>query len=183
MSANHYHFYYHSSLQNYDDASRAIPDSRMQTQIIDFGAARERHLTRARDESSIRALLIASATHDVDIVQELIGTSGLHPDATISGKPTALSYSVMKPHWPRMNFLLDSGAAPTTSDAVGMTPLHYAVLGGRVACVAALIERGANIEATNLKGISAVQMAAVNAPASCCHRYLRRLSHKCEVWL
>ena len=150
----------------------------MQTQIIDFATAREHHIRRERRETNIRTLLVAAATHDVDTVQHLVRDCGLHPDATLNGKPSALSYSVMKPHWSLMSFLLDSGAAPTTSDAVGMTPLHYAVLGGRVACVAALVDQGADLSATNIKGYSALEMAEVHAQGCDCSRYLKMLSHK-----
>ncbi|KAM3425651.1 hypothetical protein BST61_g7596 [Cercospora zeina] len=46
-----------------------------------------------------------------------------------------------------VQFLIDKGASPTTADATGVTPLHYAARFGTLAIMQALIRSGAVIDA------------------------------------
>jgi len=55
--------------------------------------------------------------------------------------------------------LLDGGAAVNQADQVDLTPLHFAVLGGSAACVAALVRCGASEAARDLQGKTPLELA------------------------
>ena len=95
------------------------------------------------DVSQTKQLLIAAALHQTARVRYFIEQLGLCPNSTYGGKPTALCYVVLKPNHTIMRYLLESGADTSAQDALGMTPLHYAVLGGCQYCVTSLINAGA----------------------------------------
>ncbi|KAF7311197.1 Ankyrin repeat domain-containing protein 39 [Mycena kentingensis (nom. inval.)] len=59
----------------------------------------------------------------------------------------------------RVHLLLQHGASPTAVDDWGMTPLHWAVLGGRAGCISVLIENGTIIGARDNKGWTARDLA------------------------
>ena len=103
-------------------------------------------------EATLKAFLVAAALHQMDRVRGFIETQGLHPDSTFGGKPTALCYAVLKPHHCLMEYLLERGASIKHEDMMGMTPLHYAALGGCAYCLATLIGRGAELNRCNKSG-------------------------------
>ena len=76
----------------------------------------------------------------------------MHPDCTYGGKPTALCYALIQPHRSLVGFLVSRGANVNYSDVLGMTPLHYAALGGCEHCMACLVHHGANRSARNVAG-------------------------------
>ena len=102
-------------------------------------------------EADIKAYLTAAALHQTAVVQHFIEALGLHPDASYKGKPTALCYAVLKPHHDLMDYLLGQGADVGYRDAMAMTPLHYAALGGCCCCLARLIAEGAPLNAENCR--------------------------------
>lgn len=102
--------------------------------------------------STLRDFLSCAALHRVDEVRYFVDERGLHPDCTYGGKPTALCYALIQPHRNLMEFLVSRGASVNYSDVLGMTPLHYAALGGCEHCVAYLIHHGADRNARNLAG-------------------------------
>jgi ankyrin repeat protein len=124
-------------------------------------------------ELEIKSFLAAAALHDTEAVQRFVVDDGLHPDTTCNGKPTALSYVVMKPHLELVWLLLAHGADANRADLMGMTPLHYAVLGGDMTCVMRLIEHGANPFAINCKGQSAIDVADAIPGFGALGRFLR----------
>ena len=129
---------------------------------------------RRPGELEIKSFLASAALHDLEAVQRFVVDDGVHPDTTCGGKPTALSYVAMKPHLELMALLLAHGADANRADAMGMTPLHYAVLGGNMTCVMRLVEHGANPFATNCKGQSAIDVADAIPGFTALGRFLRR---------
>lgn len=109
-------------------------------------------VTSQNDEEKVKAYLIAAALHQLQKVQHFVESQGLHPDATVGGKPTALCYSVLKPNLCLMIYLMERGADVNAVDAMGMTPLHYATLGGCRFCVVYLLARGARPDCENASG-------------------------------
>lgn len=103
-------------------------------------------------EETAKDFLVSAALHQLDRVRSFIESGGLHPDTTYGGKPTALCYAVLKPHRGLLAYLLDKGADVQRRDGMGMTPLHYAALGGCVYCAACLIGRGARLNVENCLG-------------------------------
>ena len=101
---------------------------------------------------TVKDYLVSAALHQLDRVRHFIELQGLHPDTTSRGKPTALCYAVLKPHHGLMNYVLSKGADINHRDGMGMTPLHYAALGGCAYCLACLINHGARINAENHLG-------------------------------
>src|SRR5262245_12368585 len=59
---------------------------------------------------------------------------------------------------------LDQGASPNSRDDSGNTPLLHAAGYGDVACVSLLLKRGAEVNATNAQGASALMRAATDPP-------------------
>ena len=102
--------------------------------------------------STPRDFLSCAALHRVDRVRYFVDERGLHPDCTHGGKPTALCYALIQPHRILMEFLVSRGANVNHSDSLGMTPLHYAALGGCEHCMAYIIHHGANRNARNVAG-------------------------------
>ena len=110
-------------------------------------------------KDQIQQLLIGAALQDFDRVKYLLEVFGLHPDSTIDGKPTALCYAVLKPNLNLVEHLIQLGADVNKSDGMGMTPLHYAAVGGCNYCVSILISRGAEINAVNSSGRTPASLA------------------------
>ena len=102
--------------------------------------------------STARELLTCAALHRIDRIRYFVDEKGMHPDCTYGGKPTALCYALIQPHRSLVEFLLGRGANVNHSDVLGMTPLHYAALGGCEHCMACLIHHGADQGARNLAG-------------------------------
>ena len=124
------------------------------------------------EQARIREYLLAAALHQEHVVRSYIEDYAMHPDATMGGKPTALCYSLMKPNIKLAKYLLEQGADHQSVDALGMTPLHYAAMGGCPACVFALLRRGAARAALNCKGETPVDLAASVAPKGPSHLLL-----------
>lgn len=99
-----------------------------------------------------RAFLFAAALRDFAKIRHLIEIKGLHPDTTTSGKPTAVCYAVLKQDNCLLSYLLKRGASVNIADRIGMTPLHYAALGGSPWCIAYLVRYGARLDARSHSG-------------------------------
>ena len=99
-----------------------------------------------------RAFLFAAALRDFARIRFLIEVRGLHPDTTVKGKPTAICYAVLKQDNCLLSYLIKRGANVNAADKIGMTPLHYAALGGSPYCIACLVRHGAQLQTRNLAG-------------------------------
>lgn len=108
--------------------------------------------TAAPGEATVKSYLLAAALQDVAAVRVFLEQAGLHPDASVGDKPTALCYAALKPHPGLLDYLLSRGADVGRRDGLAMTPLHYAALGGCPCCLARLIAAGAPLNAVNCKG-------------------------------
>lgn len=104
------------------------------------------------DVEDARAFLFAAALRDFARIRYLIEVRGLHPDTTIKGKPTAICYAVLKQDNCLLSYLIKRGASVNLADRIGMTPLHYAALGGSPYCIACLVRHGACLRAINGSG-------------------------------
>jgi len=104
------------------------------------------------DAEDAREFLFAAALRDFARIRHLIEVRGLHPDTTIKGKPTAICYAVLKQDNCLLSYLLKRGASVNLADRIGMTPLHYAALGGSPYCIACLVRHGACLRTTNGSG-------------------------------
>jgi len=102
--------------------------------------------------STARELLTCAALHRIDRIRYFVDEKGMHPDRTYGGKPTALCYALIQPHRDLVEFLVTRGANVNHSDVLGMTPLHYAALGGCEHCMAYLMHHGADRNARNAEG-------------------------------
>ena len=126
------------------------------------------------DAETAKAFLVAAALQQLDRVQSFIEAGGLHPDTTYGGKPTALCYAVLKPHPVLATYLLDKGADIHRRDGMGMTPLHYAALGGCVYCAACLVGRGACLNAENCRGQTPLTLTLEKPHLGLCREFLTR---------
>ncbi len=124
---------------------------------------------------TVRELLVAAALHKLERVRHLIENVGLHPDASYAGKPTALCYAVLKPHFRLMNYLLERGADANAVDRLGMTPLHYATLGGNQLCAAFLVCKGARTDLVNVVGRTPLDLTDDAPHLADCRAYLLRI--------
>ena len=125
-------------------------------------------------EAIVKNYLLAAALQETEMVVYYIEVEGLHPDTTIAGKPTAVCYAAMKANLPLLRYLLDKGAAVNQADALGMTPLHYATLGGSVLCIAMLIGRNATLNAINHAGQTPFALAQNQTKLTLCRELLQR---------
>lgn len=137
-----------------------------------FGTVVGSYYESPKTDVEVTSFLVAAALHQVEKVKFYVEERRFHPDLTRGGKPTAICYTAMKPHLYLMKYLLKHGADVNLADAMGMTPLHYAVLGGHSACVSALIAHGAVSTALNARGQSAADIAASRPNLPGCIRYL-----------
>jgi hypothetical protein len=63
-----------------------------------------------------------------------------------------------EPDWERVKELVAAGANPNVYNQTLMTPLHYAAYSGRIDICAFLIANGANLDAKNESGKTAIQV-------------------------
>lgn len=101
---------------------------------------------------------MAAALQQFERIQHFIEVEGLHPDATFEGKPTAVCYALLKSNIRLVRYLFSKGAQVNQADVVGMTPLHYAALGGCEYCLATVIGLGASLNVANRCGKTALAM-------------------------
>ena len=103
-------------------------------------------------ESSVLQFLASAARLDFAAVRQWVERKGLHPDATVGAKPTAICYAAIKGDSCLMSYLLSNGASVDAEDGMGMTPLHYAAMGGDPVCVSMLVAHGAQLNKETLHG-------------------------------
>ncbi|MEM7291879.1 MAG: ankyrin repeat domain-containing protein [Pseudomonadota bacterium] len=120
----------------------------------------------------IKRYLVAAALSQGDMVRYFVEQEGLHPDATFGGKPTALCYTVLKPHHETMKYLINSGADVDKIDQLGMRPLHYAAMGGCLYCLSYLIACGAEVNAGSKSGKTALKMTEGKPHLRECREFL-----------
>lgn len=128
------------------------------------------HRAVRRDTAVVEDFLIAAALQQPYKIRYYIERIGLHPDTTREGKPTALGYAALKPNLGLITYYLERGADVNHADAMGMTPLHYAAMGGCAACLACLVSGGADINRRNRGGETPLASALYRA---------RRRSQRC----
>lgn len=104
------------------------------------------------DPETIKRFLICAALNETEMVCDYVESLGVYPDATWGGKPTALCYAATHGNEGLVGFLLGHGADANHRDALDMTPLHYAALGGCVSCSRLLITAGADSRLRNRFG-------------------------------
>ncbi len=132
------------------------------------------HQESVIQESTIKEYLISAALQKLEMVYYFIEAEGLHPDATREGKPTALCYAAMKRNTQLLNYLIEKGADVNHRDVLGMTPLHYAVLGGCNCTMAKLIAEGAMLNRMNHAGDTPLAIAMRCEQRSHCREFLQR---------
>ena len=121
--------------------------------------------TRSKlNRQTTREFLVAAALQEVELVCYFVEVEGLHPDTTMPGKPTALCYSAMTKNHLMLDYLVKKGADINYRDVLGMTPLHYAVLGACVDCTAYLVRKGARLDIGNRDANTPLALA-LNTPA------------------
>ncbi len=98
--------------------------------------------------------LLAAALDQAEVVIDCVSGGRIPVDATWSGKPTALCYAALNGNAELLSYLLLAGADVGFRDALEMTPLHYAALGGCEACWRSLCAMGASPTARNRYGRS-----------------------------
>lgn len=117
---------------------------------------------------------MSAAQVDEVMVRFLVGESGVHPDATFGGKPTAVCYAALKQHERMMSYLIRHGASVNITDAMGMTPLHYAVLGGSLVCISLLVANGAALNAQSCNGKTPLGLCQGRPDLCLCTELLQR---------
>ncbi len=125
-------------------------------------------------ESRVKAFLVSAALHQIERVRHFVETEGLHPDASYRGKPTALCYAVLKPYPSLMRYLYEKGADVNYRDCMGMSPLHYAALGGSEYCLSFLIGTGAALNETARNGATPLGLILNRQDRADCRELLRR---------
>lgn len=118
--------------------------------------------------------LISAALQDFDRVRHFVEVEGLHPDTTIEGKPTAICYAALKRDRCLLQYLHIKGASANIKDKMGMTPLHYAVLGGCTFCVSYLIHSGASVNQPSLTGKTPLALTIGSSHLQECKKLLMR---------
>lgn len=126
------------------------------------------------EQRTIHQFLTAAALQQTEQVKHFIEIEGVHPDATSSGKPTAICYAAMKRDPEMLGYLLAQGADANRRDALGMTPLHYAALGGCEVCVSALIQCDARLNVCNRCGETPLAIAERQSRDTPCRELLAR---------
>lgn len=101
---------------------------------------------REKEYANIEFLIAQGA--DIDALDE-------------NDKHNALTYVLDEGDAETATFLLERGADPNMTDAVGMAPLHYAAGKGMVETVEVLLEHGADPDNVNDQGMSILQLAVM----------------------
>ena len=101
----------------------------------------------------------AAGVGQLDVVKDFFDSEGrLQKPATRQQLGSALNWASEYGHAAVAGFLIDRGADPGES-INGMGPLHMALLGGHLATIRLLIERGAPLEERNVYGGTPLGMA------------------------
>jgi hypothetical protein len=132
-------------------------------------------------EQIIKEYLISAALQKTEMLCYFIEAEGVHPDATWNGKPTALCYAAMKRNTRLVTYLIDKGADVNYADALGMTPLHYAMLGACICTAACLIARGAILNVVNLAGKTPLALTTDSSERRDCYELLLRYGASLEA--
>ena len=125
-------------------------------------------------ESMIRQYLLSAALQEMEMVRYFIEAVGLHPDTTYGGKPTALCYAALKADRRLIEYLHIRGADVNHRDQMGMTPVHYATIGGCLHCLAYLMHNNADINQVNHSGKTALALCKGKPRLAECGELLRR---------
>jgi len=110
----------------------------------------------ARDQHGTTALMLSFRTENTQVLEQLIAAGAAVNARDLQGQ-TALRLAVDADNTEAVRLLLDSGADPNTPDNKGWTPLMNATT---PEVAQALIKRGANVNATNCDGETALMIAA-----------------------
>ena len=120
-------------------------------------------------ESDQREFLLCAALQQTERVIYFVEIMGFHPDTTFNNKPTALTYAATNRDRLLLEHLVGSGADVNHGDGIGLTPLHYAVIGGCDYCLSYLIGSGAYLNSRAVNGQTPLALAM--------HRYGKK--HEC----
>jgi len=127
----------------------------------------EVYSSNSNHESLTRQLLISAALNEAEMVCSLVTILKISPDATRSGKPTALCYASLHGNFELMSFLLIQGANVHHRDALGLTPLHYAVRSDCAKSLTLLLDHGADVSVKSIFNRNVIDLADLyNASAS-----------------
>mmetsp|Transcript_51848 Transcript_51848/g.160837 ORF Transcript_51848/g.160837 Transcript_51848/m.160837 type:complete len:625 (+) Transcript_51848:78-1952(+) len=119
----------------------------------------------ARADQSVTILQCAAQRGNVDVLQMLLDTGQLGPDALSKGSPKAniggLDRGAKAGHGEICRCLLAAKASPhTVRKDNGQTPLHTAAEGGHVAVCRALLEARARVDVADLLGRTPLTLSA-----------------------
>lgn len=108
----------------------------------------------------ISPLMYATSGNDLSMIETLIG-SGASPNETDSDKISVLGWATINNHASAVETLLKLGAKVNPTDNFGMTPLLYAasIDFGDTAVMEKLIAAGADLNAKNKQGLTALDLA------------------------
>lgn len=86
---------------------------------------------------------------------------GLSADSVDSVDQTGLIAAASKNHLECVRVLLEHGASPDKADTAGWTPLiHATYFGSSLEMISLLVEKGANVNAQNDRGVTALYLAS-----------------------
>ena len=118
----------------------------------------------AVDEAGFTPLEIAAISNKPRIVQSLLSRGSFLPLVQSNGFDLAM-LAASQGHTALLLVLLDVGdMLPNGQDAWGATPLHFAVIGGHLQSVAALLDRGADTEIYTTRAIDPALRAHSSIP-------------------
>ncbi len=119
--------------------------------LLDAGAPANETTPHGEDAPRSLALVLAAAGGHLEVVQALV-EAGASFASRDTFEQTAVFLAASKGHPEVLRFLLDGGADANVGGRETTSPLHIAVGAQRVACVALLCERGADLEALETLG-------------------------------
>ncbi|MBE7418141.1 MAG: ankyrin repeat domain-containing protein [Ideonella sp.] len=111
----------------------------------------------AVDEAGQPALVLAANQGSSQVVEQLLRSRQIQPDAPNHSGETALMLAALRGHMGIVERLLALGAAVNRA---GWSPLHYAATGPDPQIVELLIAKGAQVDARSPNGTTPLMMAA-----------------------
>jgi ankyrin repeat protein len=145
--------------------------------LLDAGAAAD-----SPNADGMTALMAVARTGNVDAAKLLIDRGATVDAREAFGGQTALMWAAARRHPAMIELLADHGAAvdarstardyqrhitaegrPKSLDSGGFTPLLYAARENCIACVDALLAKGADIDLADPDGVSPLHLAVMNA--------------------